>query len=35
VSKKLSEQDKVIIMAARAGSTPVLSTKCVVPLRKE
>ena len=27
VSKKASEQDVVIIMAARAGSTPALSTK--------
>ena len=35
VSKKSSEQDVVIIMAARAGSIPALSTKCVVPLRKE
>ena len=26
VSKKSSEQDEVIIMAARAGSTPALST---------
>ena len=27
VGKKSSEQDVVIIMAARAGSTPALSTK--------
>ena len=30
VSKKASEQDVVIIMAARAGSTPALST--IAPL---
>ena len=30
VSKKSSEQDEVIIMAARAGSTPALSTKKVL-----